>query len=188
MRHRRTTAAVGLAVGAVLATATTAPAWGSGTPAPPTVTEIASELQGPLQLDVHAPGRAYTGQTTSGTLTSIALDGTKKDLLTVKGEVAGVAARPHGVAFTFTGGTKKQPLAQLWWRSDDGKTRIVAGLRRFERLNNPDHRNRYGFLNLSNACAKQVPKQIGGEPYRGMIDSHPYALANARHGWLVADA
>jgi hypothetical protein len=191
MGYRRTKAAVGLAVGATLAATAAAPAWGStgsGSPVAPTVTEIASGLQGPLQIDVQAPGRVFTGQTATGTLTRISLDGKTKDLVTAHGEIAGVAARGKGVAFTFTGGTKKDPKSQLRWLNAQGEVEKVANLRAFEERNNPDHRNRYGFLDLSAACARKVPQQIGGKPYRGQVDSHPYAIANTRHGWLVADA
>ena len=65
----------------------------------------------------------------------------------------------------------------------------VADLWRFEKRHNPDAAATYGFLNLSERCAAQVPAEIGGKSYNGIVDAHPYALADAKGGgWYVADA
>ena len=149
---------------------------------------IATGLAGPLQIAVQS-GNVYVGQSFAGLLTKVRPDGTTRDLTAQPGEVAGVAVRGNNVAFTFTGGDETHPVARLMLRRADGVIRTVADLYRFEKTRNPDRRTRYGFLGLSEACAAAVPDEVGGYPYRGQVDSHPYAVAkDPAGGWFVADA
>ncbi|MGD9960063.1 ScyD/ScyE family protein [Nocardioides sp.] len=150
---------------------------------------VVSGLAGPLQFDLGDHGQTYIGQAFSGALTKLRPNGTTTDLLTEPGEVGGVASRGYNVAYTFTGGDETNPVALLKLRQANGKVRTIANLRRFEERNNPDGSQRYGFRNLAPECAAQVPPEIGGEPYTGLLDAHPYAVANAPDGgWFVADA
>jgi hypothetical protein len=95
------------------------------------------------------------------------------------------------VAFTGSNGTETTPptVTYLAVRTANGKVRQVADLLAYEKKHNPDQGNTYGFRNLSKSCAAQLPPDAGLLPYNGIIDSHPYALANAPDGgWYVADA
>jgi hypothetical protein len=150
---------------------------------------IVSGLAGPLQLDVGSHGQIYTGQSFAGVLTKVRANGSTKDLLTEPGDIAGVASSGYTVTYTFTSFDENNPQALLKQRAPNGKVRTIADLGAFEAKYNPDAHNTYGFLNLSPSCAEQVPAEIGGEPYHGLVDSHPYALTNAPGGgWYVADA
>jgi hypothetical protein len=157
--------------------------------ADPSVSDpIATGLAGPLQIAVQ--GRdVFVGQSFAGVLTRVRPNGTTQDLTAQPGEVSGVGVRGGNVAFTFTGGDETDPVARLMLRRADGVVRTVADLYRFEKTRNPDRRVRYGFLGLSDACAAAVPDEVGGYPYHGLVDSHPYAVAKApQGGWYVADA
>lgn len=153
---------------------------------PPLVTGLA----GPLQIDVGATGQVYVGQAFAGVLTKVRPNGTTKDLVTAPGqEISGVASRGNDVVFTVTGGDPAHPTALLRQRLANGTVRTIADLYAFEKAHNPDAVNEYGFRHLSASCAAQVPAAFGGQPYTGRVDSHPYAVTNARDGgWYVADA
>ena len=184
MRGSRT-ALIATAAVSALAVATTAPSWATAVPSEP----IVSGLAGPLQLDVGSNGQIYTGQSFAGLLTKVRPNGTTKDLVAEPGEVAGVASNGYDVAYTFTGGDEEHPIALLKRRFANGTVRTVANLGAYEKKHNPDARNTYGFRNLSETCAAQVPAEVGGYPYTGLVDSHPYALASdGDGGWYVADA
>lgn len=155
------------------------------------VVPVAGGFDGPLQIDVGASGQVYVGQAFTGTLTKIRPNSTTKDLVSVPGqEITGVASRGNDVAFTWTNGDPDHPAAELRLRTADGRVRTIANLYAYEKRQNPDAVNVYGFKTLSARCAARVPAELGGgKPYTGVVDSHPYAVANAPDGgWYVADA
>jgi hypothetical protein len=178
----------------------------SATAGPADVSEpIVTGLAGPLQFDVGDHGQFYVGESFAGLLTRVSPAGRKKVLTQEPGEVAGVASDGHDVAYTFTelgeepeeearplqrGVTPADiPLALLKKRTSTGKVRTLANLSEYEARRNPDGDRIYGFLGLSEECSDQVPEYIGGTPYAGIVESHPYAVANDRKGgWYVADA
>lgn len=150
---------------------------------------IGTGFAGPLQIDLGSKNQIYVAQSFSGIITKLRPNGSTKDIVTEPGEVAGVASRGYNVAYTFTGGDESNPIALLKERSPDGTIRTIADLGAFEAKKNPDASQEYGFRNLSPSCAAQVPANVGGEPYSGVVESHPYAVANAPDGgWYVADA
>ncbi len=181
-----------IAGGAALAVGLAAPSVSMAAPAPPDT--LAQGLVGPLQIDVGHHGQVYAAQDFIGVLTKVRKDGTTKDLLAYPGEVAGVASRGYEVAFTTSNGTETEPAtgAFLMVRKPNGKMREVANLLRYEQRHNPDAGNRYGFRGLSSACTDQLAPlvdEIGPPTYTGIVDAHPYAVANAPGGgWYVADA
>jgi hypothetical protein len=192
----RSTLFVG-AVGAIaltLATPTSAPAHGGS----PTVSApIVQGLAGPLQIDLGHHGKIYVAQSFAGTLTLVNRDGTTEDLTPDPIGIDGVASRRRGVAYTSTDFNDATRAALVKFRKNDGSVSTVADLWPYEVANNPDAVNTYGFLDLSDECAAKVdalpPSDEGpppsGEPYTGIEDSHPYALANdGWGGWYVADA
>jgi len=185
---KRTTLGLGgIAVTALLTAAALATAPTAAAQRAPDV--IGSGFAGPLQIDIGSGRQIYVAQDFAGIVTKLRPNGTTKDIVHEQGEVAGVASRGYDVAYTFIGGTTANPVALLKLRKADGAVTTVANLGAFEASHNPDARNVYGFRHLSKACAARVPAEIGGEPYNGIVDSHPYAIANAPDGgWYVADA
>lgn len=174
-----TSVALGLAVAL-----TAAPAQGAPTVSDP----VAEGLVTPLQIDV-VDGKVYVAQAFAGLVSKIRRDGTVKNLVKEKGaSVGGVAVRDGNVAYTINDDEGKM-RAQLKLRKKSGKIRPLADLQSFEEHRNPDKTNTYGFDDLDPYCAAEVPEEIGGEPYTGLVDSNPYAVANRRkRGWYVADA
>ena len=175
-------------VGAVaLAVAVAVPTAANAVPEPSA--PIVTGLAGPLQLDVGADGQIYVGQAFAGVLTKVRPNGTTKDLTAEPGEIAGVASRGYDVVYTTSGGTEEEPFSLLKKRSANGTVRTIADLGAYEAKHNPDAGNRYGFRQPGEACAAQVPPRSVADPYTGIIESHPYAVANAPGGgWYVADA
>jgi hypothetical protein len=182
-----TTAAAFAAVAAAMpANAVTAKA--------PTVSDpIAENLAGPLQMSVNTHGIAVA-QSFSKTVSKVRRDGTVRDLVTERGnanrgaDVSGVLLTKKGVVYTYTNAPKG--LAKLKFVSNGGDVRPIADLGAYEGANNPDAGNSYGFRNLDPDCKAQVPEQIPGQgdPYGGIVESHPYAIAKAPRGYYVADA
>jgi hypothetical protein len=177
----------GLAAAGVLAAAAVAiPSPASAQRAPDV---IGSGFAGPLQIDIGHKNQIYVAQDFAGIVTKLQPNGATKNIVVEPGEVAGVASRGYDVAYTFIGGDESDPVALLKQRLADGTVKTIADLGAFEASHNPDSGNLYGFRNLSKSCAAQVPPEIGGEPYNGIVESHPYAVANAPGGgWYVADA
>lgn len=154
---------------------------------------IVSGLAGPLQFEV-SHGRILVGQSFSGTVSMIGTDGTVTDLFNDPG-TDGVARGGFGsTVTTFTSGVGPGappgavPQAELRLRTRSGRTLTIADLRAYEERRNPDRRQDYGFVGLSEECAAQLPPDMGILPYKGIVDSHPYAIATTFGGWYVADA
>jgi hypothetical protein len=171
--------------------AATAVAMAGPTQAAPTPTTLIKNLVGPLSLSVDH-GHIYVSQSFAGKLTRYRADGGGGTDLVVRPnvDIEAVEAKGPGTLYTVTGTrTGGQKFAKLLHRSADGTTTVVANTRRFEVNNNPDHGTLYGFRDLSNSCAAKVPAQVGGKPYKGKVDSHPYGTARRLNGTiLVADA
>lgn len=157
------------------------------TAAPATPETLASGLVGPLHLDVNAKGRILVSQSFAGLVSRVHPDGTIRNLVKQHGFVGGVAARKGRMAFTYS---NESGVSKLKVRRADGSVRVVADLGAFEAEHNPDSKRTYGFLDLAPECASQLPPDVpGGEPYTGIAESNPYALANAPGGgWYVTDA
>lgn len=153
---------------------------------------LIENLAGPLSFSVDG-GKIVVAQSFAGKLTQFNADGTGKTNLFVRNpkiDVGAVEAAGPGTVFAVTGKTAKgQKFAQLAHLSASGKKTTLANLRGFEVQKNPDHGTSYGFRDLSSSCAAQVPDAVGGKPYLGKVDSHPYAAARVHDGSvLVADA
>jgi hypothetical protein len=189
MRARRTllTALAGtLVLGAASITPTAASAATAASPTP-----IASGLVGPLQFAVGSQGTLVVAQDFAATLTAVN-GSTRKDLVTrgKNAEIAGVAITDGAIIFTAgRGGENGATAATVESRSaTTGKTKVLADLLGYEKAHNPDHKYTYGFENLPQSCAKQLPPEIGPASYRGVIDSHAYSVDATHSGEFVADA
>ena len=93
------------------------------------------------------------------------------------------------LTYTTSGETEEGFFAEVRRVQPNGKVRTLADLVAYEEANNPDAGSSYGFHDLTPDCAAQVPDFIGGEPYTGIIESHPYAVALMPDGSrVIADA
>jgi hypothetical protein len=178
-------------VATTVATAVALVSPGAATASPAPSDPIASGFAGPLQMDVTDHG-IYVAQDFAGILTKVRSNGTTKDLVSDPGtEIAGVAADPDGYNVVYTQVSESasgDPVALLKRRFANGTIRTIANLGRFEQRTNPDGAVEYGFRHLSKSCADQFPADFTPS-YSGIVESHPYAVANAPGGgWYVADA
>jgi hypothetical protein len=154
---------------------------------------IIDGLSGPLGLAVGSDGTVYVTQSSfeafSGTLTAVGKKGTT-DLVSSSGSVIdGVDATGKGtVTYTTIGEDEEGFFAEVRRVQPNGKVRVLADTLAFETANNPDQVNTYGFQDLTAECAAQVPEEIGGEPYTGIVDSHPYSVLLQGGSRIVADA
>jgi hypothetical protein len=179
---RRWCAAIAVVGLVVAATATGASAHG----APVVSDPIVDGLAGPLQFEVSPSGKVLVGQSFAGIVSTVDRDGTLTDLFNDPG-VDGVSFGAWGtVIYTHT--DFDTGVIDLRLRTKSGTTKILADLIGHETTKNPDQRNGYGLQGLSDECAAQLPADAGILPYKGIVDSHPYAVTPFRHGWLVADA
>ena len=195
---RRARRAAWLALLSVLILVTWSATASAATLQPP----IATGLAGPLQLAVAPDGSVYVGQAFAGLLTQV---GDPTPLAVVPdGEVAGVDVTPNG-RLVYTSSQYDQDgvatATNLSMVKQNGTTTELADLLALEQRRNPDAVNSYGFQDLTPECsatlaelkaslppdvAEQVPDP---DPYTGIVDSHPYAVAALNDGRaVVADA
>ncbi|GGI06961.1 ScyD/ScyE family protein [Egicoccus halophilus] len=174
VRRRSTRRAAAAGLGLVLTTATVSPA-----SAAPTPTTLAEDLQLPLGLAIGDDGTVYVAESFS-TLTAIDKQGRRSSAF--EGPIGGVDATGRGNVAVVGGGptglTRVLP---------NGRTTTVTDLEAYEARANPDRGARYGFTGVDATCAEQ----LGGfplEPYDGIVESNPYAVAIAGGDWFVADA
>ncbi len=150
---------------------------------------IAQGFAGPLQFAVGYEGNLVVAQDFAGTLT-VANSTSRKDVVSRPGkEIAGVEVTDGWIVYTAGGGENaKVPASTLERRRDGDGTQVIADLLAFERAHNPDHNNTYGWENLPQSCANQLPPEMGPPVYRGIVDSHAYAVDVTHQGYFVADA
>jgi hypothetical protein len=170
-----------------------APGVASATPAAakaPTVTVLDNTVLAPFQL-AHDRNSVYVADGGTGTVSKL----TRHGLVPVahapdSGETAGVAINGKGtLAYTWTtrDAQGNATATGLTIKPKHGKARTVD-LLTFEQTRNPDKWIRYGIDNPTE-CQKQAFEQMGGASYRGLVDSHPYAVAALPgDAWVVADA
>lgn len=180
-------------VAAATIVTTTLGASASASGAAPALQTVASGLAGPLGLAVGADGTVYVSESNAGTVDSIDTHGNKHVIAGSANNLgtAGVdVSRSGTVAYTLTSGEgAPAPVGLLNSVRPNGVVSTLGDLAALEKHRNPDHRHSYGFLNLSAACAAQIPPEIGGSPYHGDVNSNPYAVASMADGsWVVADA
>ena len=195
MKHSRAAVGTAIATSALTSLALfAAPAATADT----TSETLATGLAGPLQLDVDDSGdtpRVVVAQSFAGLLSEVNEDGTLTTLFASpqtesgrpKQEVSGVAINGEDVAFLTTKNSRKKPGSFVKLVDGEGSVETIANLFDYEETNNPDADVTYGFKGLGKNCKKKLPGFV--LPYKGIIESHPYGLANAVDGgWYVADA
>jgi hypothetical protein len=183
------TTAVALAASALtVPLATPAAAHGVGH-RPPTVHVLSSDYVFPLQFAV-AHGKVYVADSATATLT--VLGGTSPIATGPSaGDLAGVDVNRDGrpaIAYTSTDFSTGAATLTVLRR---GRGSVIADLSGFEQTKNPDSAVHYGVHNPSQCVIDAFASSPDGPPatYQGLVDSHPYAVADARgSSWWVADA
>jgi len=153
----------------------------------PRVRTLTTDVLAPFQLTV-SKGQLFVGD--GGT--SLASKLTSSGLRTVArgpqpGEVTGVARNgANEFAYTTTDYANSQTYLKV---KRPGRSTLVVNLSAYEKRVNPDRRIRYGIDNPTPCQAKALKPTGGPASYRGIVDSHPYAVASLGQGaWAVADA
>ena len=155
---------------------------------------LTDKVLAPFQLAVNGKG-VYIADGFTNNLSLLKKNG-KLSLVAqgVGSEVAGVDVSRNGKSIAWTSTTYPSGPGELLQTSltirTQGKKDVVADLARYERNRNPDGNVTYGAIAGSNACADAALAQLTGGParYKGMVDSHPYAVAAWGENWVVADA
>jgi hypothetical protein len=151
------------------------------------VSTVTRKVVAPLQLDVSKTYGVLVGDSGASKLLQVVRHGNVKTIASgpQPGDIAGVAVNRHGdIAYTST--NFKTGKAGLTIRSH-GKSRFVD-LSAFEKKYNPDKKIPYGTTS-TDACVVNFLKQAQFPvSYTGIVDSHPYAVAAVKGGWVVADA
>jgi streptogramin lyase len=182
MRRRSTLFTVAAAATTLLAT-TIAPAHAVD---PETV---ADGLVTPLSVAVADDGAVWVSQNFAGLLTRVPSGGGEPEIVFAHpegAEVGAVSATDDGAVFATTGGTRRAPTAHLWSvPTAGGDPAKLANLYRYEKRNNPDAGAKYGLV-APRSCVQKVPRFL--RPYRGIVESHPYATALGDGVTYVADA
>ncbi len=151
---------------------------------------LSSAFVGPLQFAISPGSNIYVADGFTSTLSQI---GKATPVATgpspkTGGGLDGVGIDPktRALAYTTTSGDHK--TTRLTIRTPGAAT-VVADLSGFEKTQNPDKINTYGTSSTS-ACVAASLKKIGSPVKgKGIIDSHPYAVAAIGGGaWAVADA
>jgi hypothetical protein len=175
-------ATAAVAVVAAPGGASAAPAAASG----PTVTVLDRTVIAPFQL-THDRSHVYIADGGHSAVYKLTSRGLVKVVSGPQpGEIAGVAINGRGT-LAYTSTNYATGATALTIKPKNGKTRTVS-LSTFERTSNPDKWIRYGIDNPTE-CQRQAFEPLGGANYRGLVDSHPYAVAALPDGaWVVADA
>jgi hypothetical protein len=79
-------------------------------------------------------------------------------------------------------------VASTLSRVGGGAPNVVADLHRFEHTQNPDGSVRYGLENIPRWCKERVDQTDVPSRYRGILDTHPYAVTAMGGVRYVADA
>ena len=157
---------------------------------------LAEGLVGPLQMDIDEE-RVVVAESFAGLLTEVTDEGTTVLHSEDGFEIAGVAIEDGDVAFLTNKNPPPPPEegeeppafkpAAFLKVLSDGEATTVANLRAYEKQVNPDGHVTYGFKGLSKRCESKLPEML--QSYKGIVDAHPYGLADAPGGgWYVAEA
>lgn len=157
--------------------------------ASPRTSLVSSQVLMPFNL-AHAAGQLYVADGATRKVSRVV----GQRLVTVatgqaNGDVAGLDVSANGrfVAFTTTNDSHSKTTLEIY--GPQGR-RVTADLSAHERRVNPDQRVSYGIDNPSQCVRDAFAKaeDAGPATYRGLVDSHPYAVARLGQDWVVADA
>lgn len=152
---------------------------------------LTTEVGAPFQLAVNH-GRVFVADGATSTVSRIRSDGSLAALAhgPQPGEVAGLDIDASGRSMAYTWTDYSNGTTGLTIKTQ-GRKAVTADLSGYESRHNPDRYRTYGLPRNANQCAKDAIASATGLPatYRGLVDSHPYAVASIGRGeWVVADA
>jgi outer membrane protein assembly factor BamB len=161
-------------------------------PAESPPTTHANGLVSPLHVSAGRDGTVLVSEEFIGQLTQVNADGTKTVLYSdAAWGVAGSAQRRSTTYFAESQGAgpmDPRPLAgHIRTIAGDGTQATVGDLAALETEENADGEVHYGFKDLPDACAAQLPPEVPAS-YTGTVDSHPYGIALSGDTVYVADA
>lgn len=155
---------------------------------------LAEHLMTPLSLAL-GPGKSVlVTQNFAGTLDRVEDEGQTTNVYTNAGwDVGGVETRGTTTFFVESvGGGGGDPTALAGYlKSIDrrGEVRTIVDLATYERQNNPDGFQDYGFgSDVADECLAKITEPFPPAQYSGAVDSHPYATAVQGNTVYVADA
>jgi hypothetical protein len=157
---------------------------------PPTT--HANGLVSPLHVSTARDGAVTVSEEFVGRLTRVNGDGTKTVLYSdADWDVAGSAQRHSTLYFVESQGAgpmDPRPLAgHIRTIASDGTQATFGDLAALETEENADGDARYGFEDIPDTCAAQLPPEVPVS-YAGAVDSHPYGIALSGDTVYVADA
>ena len=155
--------------------------------AKPRVQTLAKGLISPLSLAVSKDGTRYVTQNFASML-SRQKPGQEPEVIYANKdgwEVGAVSEHLGSLRFALS---KNQRRGVIMGVGGNGKPVALANLGRYEKRNNPDAKNAYGFRGLSAQCAAQMPQDGPPAAYKGIVETHPYATLMAGRTTYVADA
>lgn len=183
------TAVVFLATGSAAGAAPDSPSGADARDVTPVL--LTGGLVGPLHVNAGDDGSVTVSESFVGRLTRVDSEGNHYVLYeSPDWSVAGNAQRGGRVYFLESQGAGTHP-AELAGHvriiNEDGRQRTLGDFAALETKENPDGETRYGFRDLPEGCAAQLPANMPAT-YKGEVDSHPYAIAVTEETIYVADA
>jgi hypothetical protein len=153
----------------------------------------ANGLVSPLHASAGRDGTVTVSEEFAGRLTRINADGTKSVLYSAPDwDVAGSAQRRSTTYFAESQGAgpmDPRPLAgHIRTIGSDGTQRTVGDFAALETEENADGDAQYGFRDIPDSCAAQLPPGLPPATYTGDVDSHPYGITLSGRTVYVADA
>lgn len=167
----------------------------AATPAAPTAKSpvlLTDGLVGPLHLSAGTDGSVTVSEEFAGRLTHVDSDGNKKVLYEAADwDIAGNAQR-HGSTYFLESqgagpGDQRGLVGHIRIIDDGNHQRTVGDFAALETAENADGGTIYGFRDLPDGCAVQLPPGMPAA-YKGEVDSHPYGIAVTGRTIYVADA
>lgn len=155
---------------------------------------LAENLVGPLSLAVDRDGGVLVTQNFAGLLSRVNDDGSTSTLYQGKAgwDVAGAESRRGTTYFVESvgagGGDPNALEGYLKSIDENGVVSTIAELAGYERNNNPDGGQHYGFgSDVPDECLAKWPA-FPPARYQGAVDSHPYGVAVRGGTAYIADA
>jgi hypothetical protein len=160
----------------------------------PEPSTLAGGLAAPLSLAVDSDESVLVSQNFAALLSRVNDDGSTATLYQGKAgwDVGGVEARGQTTYFVESvgagGGDPKALAGYLKAIEGSGEVRTIADLAGYERDNNPDADQHYGFgSDVPDDCLTAWPASPPAR-YQGAVDSHPYGVAVKGDTAYIADA
>lgn len=152
--------------------------------------QVVGGLITPLSVAVADDGTVYVSNNFAGFLTKVAPGGEPEVVFGDEDgrEVGAVSVDGDVVTFATTGDDPDHPDATLWQLGEAGPE-VVADLGGYEEAHNADGGKKYGIVQLARDCKDRFKKSVRWMlPYKGVVESHPYASTTLGGTTYVADA